>query len=114
MTYVEAVQNYQERDEQWGNDELVKEVWSFLPRARQGQLAVEGFISYEDILLVDAQGDAFYRHPHIYVEFLHESCPYAGTLKILTVGPAARPSSRQKKDRLGLPVPLSFACSIAR
>ena len=46
-------------------------------------LHIDGFVSYDDILLVDKEGDNLYGMPHLYVDFLGPSGPFAGELNFL-------------------------------
>jgi len=62
------------------------EVWAYLPRAQQAKFAVEGFIRWDSILVVDPDGDRTQDCPHLYVEFDAESGPYDGFWKRLSIG----------------------------
>jgi hypothetical protein len=47
---------------------------------------VEAFLPYADILLIDPNGDAHHRRPHLYVEFSRTSSgPYSGAITRLSI-----------------------------
>lgn len=64
----------------------VKEVWSYLPRARQATFAIEGFIRFDSVVVLDPDGDKVHNCPHIYVQFDAEHGPYDGSWERLSVG----------------------------
>jgi hypothetical protein len=43
-------------------------------------------VRYEDIILVDSDGDGYRKHPHIYVEFSRDTGPYSGVREFLSIG----------------------------
>ena len=47
----------------------VKHFWERLPRMHQGKYVWDGIIRYENFQLIDKQGDALYKFPHLFVEF---------------------------------------------
>jgi hypothetical protein len=55
----------------------VQDFWEHLPLWHQAKELVDGFVRYADIDLVDKEGDAYFRMPHLYVEF-GERGPFAG------------------------------------
>ena len=67
-----------EREEQARKRRDVRAIWNFLPRSKQGIFAIEAFLPYAEILLVDPNGDAFHNHPHLYADFTGPSGPYSG------------------------------------
>lgn len=56
----------------------VRDVWMHLPRSRQANFCIEELVRYEDVALVDAEGDAAFKCPHIFVDFIGERGPYRG------------------------------------
>ena len=77
-----------EREKHARKQQTVFAVWNFLPRSQQGTLAIEAFLPYADILLVDPNGDAYHNRPHLYVEFTGPSSPYSGFRTRLSVNGA--------------------------
>lgn len=65
--------------------ELVNDFWEFLPRKNKGHFVIDGLIKYADIVLIDDKGDAYYNFPHIYVDFIGDYGPFAGTRSILKI-----------------------------
>ena len=65
---------------------LVGYTWEFLPRAQQGFLVINGFVRYEDIVLVDAEGDNYFDFPHLYVDFVGDDGPFSSGQEFLQVG----------------------------
>jgi hypothetical protein len=75
-----------EREEHARKQQEVFAIWNFLPRSQQGTFSVEGFLPYADILLIDPNGDAYHKRPHLYVEFSSTSSgPYSGVLTRLSI-----------------------------
>lgn len=64
----------------------VKKLVDFLPRSKQGDLHSDGIVRYDDVLLVDPEGDGLYKCPHIYVDFSSHPRIYAGIHEHLSVG----------------------------
>jgi hypothetical protein len=64
----------------------VKKLVDFLPRSKQGELHLDGIVRYDDVMLVDPEGDGLYKCPHIYVDFSTHLRIYAGSLEYLSVG----------------------------
>ena len=76
----------EEKDKKVAGRARVAEVWEYLPRSMQGEFAVEAFVRYSDVYLVDSEGDSHYHCPHIYADFLPERGPYARFFEILEIG----------------------------
>jgi len=66
----------------------VQQVWDFLPRSQQAYLRVDAAVKYEDVVVVDAEGDSWFRFPHIYVEYSRDGGPFARHFGELEVGHA--------------------------
>ena len=82
-----------EREEHARKQQEVFAIWNFLPRSQQGTFSVEAFLPYADILLIDPNGDAYHRRPHLYVEFSRTSSgPYSGAITRLSI----------KREEIGL------------
>ncbi len=77
-----------EREEHARKQQELLAVWNFLPRAQQGMFAIEAFLPYADILLLDPEGDAYHNYPHLYVEFTGPSGPFSGFLTHLSLNGA--------------------------
>jgi hypothetical protein len=83
--YRRTVISDEDGEEHSQNAQDVLAIWNFLPRSKQGMLTIAGFLAYADIVLVDPEGDAHYRHPHLYAEFSAASGPYSGFHERLSV-----------------------------
>jgi len=59
-------------------ESYLRDFHQMLPTAHQADYIVEGLIKYEDILVIDDQGDAKYEMPHLYVDFRGENGPFCG------------------------------------
>jgi Restriction endonuclease len=66
----------------------IRDLIDFLPRSKQGDFHLDGLVLYDDVVLVDPEGDRLYQCPHIYVDFSAHLNNYAGTRKYLSVGEA--------------------------
>lgn len=66
--------------------DAVKEFWRFLPRSKKAHLRVDGFVRYEDVVVVDPDGDTRFNFPHIYVEYRPDLGPFSGHLAELEIG----------------------------
>lgn len=64
----------------------VKEVVDFLPRSKQGHFHLDALVRYDDVFIVDSEGDGFYECPHVYVDFSLHQGPYAWRREYLSVG----------------------------
>jgi hypothetical protein len=71
------VEDDKDRENQTKNRALVNDFWEFLPRANQGYFVIDGVVKYEDVTLVDDKGDVLYKVPHLYVDFVGNSGPFA-------------------------------------
>jgi|SRR5579864_425791 len=60
-------QSNQARIEEEGKK--VERLWRHLPRKFQAKLMVYGFVSFEDMLIIDDKGDVEYADPHILLDF---------------------------------------------
>src|ERR1700686_5151815 len=78
LVYRRQVLTDTERDENIKKEREVLNIWKFLARAQQGAFMIEAFLLHTDILLIDPEGDAHYRCPHLYAEFSGPSGPYSG------------------------------------
>jgi hypothetical protein len=82
--------NFAYDDEEDNNNRLrleyVKQLIDYLPRSKQGEFQLDGIVLYNQVLLVDAEGDGRYPCPHIYIDFLAQPNGYAGTREYLLVG----------------------------
>lgn len=47
----------------------VERFWRHLPKRLQAKLMIYGFVSFEDILIIDDKGDPEYTDPHIFLDF---------------------------------------------
>ncbi len=47
----------------------VERYWRHLPRQVQAKLKLYGFVSFEDMLIIDDKGDPEYAYPHIFIDF---------------------------------------------
>ena len=79
------VEDDKDRQNQTEYRELVNDFWQFLPRANQGYFVIDGVVKYEDVAVVDDKGDVLYKFPHIYVDFVGNSGPFAGFSEVLEV-----------------------------
>jgi hypothetical protein len=51
--------------------------WRHLPQRFQAKLIVYGFVSYEDILIVDERGDPEHAIPHVFLDYSYQGGPFA-------------------------------------
>lgn len=61
-----------------------KKITDYLPRSMNGTYYIDKLVRYEDIALVDAEGDGYYKCPHLFLDF--STPPYRGTYEHLSVG----------------------------
>jgi hypothetical protein len=47
----------------------VERYWRHMPRRFQAKLVVYGFVSFEDMLIIDDRGDPEYANPHVFIDF---------------------------------------------
>jgi hypothetical protein len=68
-----------EHENNWEEDDKRRRFWMGIPEQNRGSLMLFEVIRYEDILDIDATGDKFFRHPHVYVppEIIKEQSYYA-------------------------------------
>ena len=64
----------------------LKNVVDFLPRSKQGNFHVDAILRYNDIFVIDPEGDDYYKCPHVYVDFSFHQGPYDGQRDYLSVG----------------------------
>lgn len=64
------------REAQQAAQSSVRETWDYFPRLNQAKLAVDGMLPYDRISVIDTDGDALHRCPHIYTEFSGETPPF--------------------------------------
>lgn len=64
----------------------IKKIYDFLPRSKQGDFIVDAVVRYDSVVIVDPEGDSYYRFPHVYVDFAASKGPYAGTREYLKIG----------------------------
>lgn len=81
-----AVEFDDDREKRFEEEQKVKQIWEFFPRSKQGHLRIEGFISYDDIVVVDSKGDMYYKMPHIFVDYQGLEGPFSGGSDILEIG----------------------------
>jgi hypothetical protein len=74
-----------ERKEHWKTQKEVRDIWKFLPRARQATFEIEALLNYSDILIVDPNGDERYGYPHLYTDFKGTKGPYDSFYETLSV-----------------------------
>lgn len=67
-------------------DELVRGVWDFFPRARQATYGISGLVPYDRIVVIDPDGDVRNHMPHLYVEFSKDEGPFVRFLETLNAG----------------------------
>lgn len=61
------------------NKDIAREYWQHIPQANQALLKIDGFISYEDILVIDEKGDIHFRFPHVFVDYKkNQGKPFRG------------------------------------
>lgn len=70
--------------------EKVRNYWYQLPEKNRAELKIIGYIPYEDIMLIDENGDPIFPHPHIYVRHDSEWGPFSMTSENLVSGPIHR------------------------
>jgi hypothetical protein len=58
-----------ERRQKWEERERIASFWRAIPEPNRAWLEVSLRIPYQDIVAIDADGDAYVRGPHIYVPF---------------------------------------------
>jgi len=77
----------QEEFREWSeSNSLVSQLLVGEPRSRIGVFDVFGLLAYDDILLLDPEGDAEFNMPHIFMEWSDRQSPYRGIIQNLTVG----------------------------
>lgn len=80
------VENENDQKARIGKQELVNDVYDFFPRKMQGRFVIDRLAKYADIVLVDERGDEKYGFPHLYVDFLGDLGPFAGSYELLKMG----------------------------
>ncbi|MDR3548491.1 MAG: hypothetical protein P4M11_09550 [Candidatus Pacebacteria bacterium] len=55
-----------------------RSVWTYTPRTKQAHFIIDSLVRYEDIALVDSEGDARFDCPHLFVDFAKNRGPYRG------------------------------------
>jgi len=88
LTYRESDQHESEekRKKNIQAREISQDYWTHLPRKNQVKFVVEGLIPYEDILVIDREGDPWYKFPHIFVDFKGQPHPFIGFWKEIRSG----------------------------
>lgn len=64
------------------------------PRSRIGVFDIYGLLPYDDVLLLDPEGDAAFRMPHIFTDWSNTRSPYQGYFESLSV--RQQPVPRQR------------------
>jgi len=60
------------------NNAKVLDFWQYLPRERQAKLTIDNLIAYDDMLLIDQNGDDIYDFPHLFLDFNYPKGPFRG------------------------------------
>ena len=77
----------EEREQNRRSFPSVKTMYDFFPRSKKGDFHIDGLIKYDEVFLVDPEGDGYYKFPHIYLDFPQQQKPiYAGQHDFLSVG----------------------------
>jgi len=63
----------------------VEYFWRHLPMKNQAKLIVKGCVNFNDILIIDKEGDVLYDFPHIFVDFRPKKGPFDWTWSVLEV-----------------------------
>jgi hypothetical protein len=79
------VEDEDERKAAFEEGDRVREIWEFLPRSQQGYFMIDGLLGFEDISVIDAEGDGYYNFPHIYVD-IKEDNPFIAINNVFEVG----------------------------
>ena len=58
----------------------ILDIWNFLPTENKGRLTRYGFIKYENIIVIDPEGDSLFPMPHLFVEFKDKKGPFDGLI----------------------------------
>jgi len=85
----------QERELRRANGDLrdkVEAFWHFIPRAHRVHLVRNGLIRFQDIEVIDEQGDSEFKFPHLFVEFHEGRGPFFGFGEFLRVNEQRRES----------------------
>lgn len=75
-----------DRENAHGKAALVRNVWEFFPRSKQGYFVIDSLVKYSDIVIVDDKGDVWNNFPHLFVDFIGEGGPFAGSRQFLKIG----------------------------
>ncbi len=67
-------------------NQQTKDYWLHLPHENQAYLFTEGLIRYEDMLVIDREGDTQHKYPHIFVDFRGKNHPFKGFWQYLKRG----------------------------
>lgn len=80
---VNVARDTQRRDPEDKRLLAVKGFWELLPRRNRAMLITEALVRFDSIALVDDQGDADHKCPHIFLEFDPQRGPFAGVFQYL-------------------------------
>lgn len=70
------VEDEEERKKHFDNQDKVRDIWEFFPKAKQAYFVVDASIAFENMLIIDEKGDSLYEIPHIYSEFQGSEGPF--------------------------------------
>ena len=82
LSYPQVITD-EERQERHQKIANVENVWKFAPRSQRAEFEIRCLIRYEDILVVDTEGDSLYKFPHVYVDFRGIDNPFRGSYGLL-------------------------------
>lgn len=89
------------RNNDWEEEKRVEYFYKHLPQKNQAKLNVYGFLFFEDMLLIDDKGDAYFDIPHIFTEYVgtkgHMSYVYQ---RLIVDNEEIEPEGKEKKIKV--------------
>jgi len=75
---IDLINRKSDEDEKGDRDlqSRMEFLWENLPRENKIELAVEGMIFYDDMLVIDDKGHFYNNYPHIFTEFRYNNTPF--------------------------------------
>jgi hypothetical protein len=70
----------------------IEAFWEFFQRENQAMFVIDGLVRFDSIVVVDGEGDALHKCPHIYVDFQGDRGPFDGFCRWLEIGEDSRVS----------------------
>jgi len=73
---VDLVNRQSDKQSLFDEKRKIEYFWKHFPRKNQAKLIVRGLVNFNDILIIDREGDVLYDFPHIFIDFRPQRGPF--------------------------------------